>query len=363
MPQIKSRQIGLSFDMFGCPNRCRHCYIGRLPNWNMTEEDVRWAVDQFRRYTRSGDDHPFFEAINAVTWIREPDFSDDYKRLYELEVELSDMKTFRAQWELMSIWRAARDEGYAPWAHSIGIRTCQMSFFGVGETQDWLHRRKGAFQDCLIATERLLDAGIKPRWQLFLTRKILPELGEILKLVERLRLEERVRALGGEFTMFIHPPALSGEGRFLDHLRPTIDEIRAIPSELIEASLKHMNRDRIWATEGETVNRILNEEDKFPYSIADPEELFFIVNGGWNVFTNTGTSCEPWWRLGNLKKDPLHQIIENFEQNRSIGLHTVHSVPLKELAMRYGDPNSRLIDAGVDELWVSRYCEEIMGRS
>ena len=54
------------------------------------------------------------------------------------------------------------------------------------ETNDWFYRRRGAFQDKLTATERLLDVGIKPRWQIFLTQKIIPEIGDLLKIVERL---------------------------------------------------------------------------------------------------------------------------------------------------------------------------------
>ncbi|MDO8684635.1 MAG: hypothetical protein Q7N50_14310, partial [Armatimonadota bacterium] len=257
MPLIEPRQIGLAFDMFGCPNRCRHCYIGRQPNEKLSEEDVRWAVDQFRGFTQSGEDSPFFESINVVTWNRDPDYSDDYKRLYELEVELSDTKTYRAEWELLSIWRLARDERYAPWAHGIGVRTCQITFFGIGETHDWFCRRPGAFQDCLTATERLLDAGIKPHWQLFLTRKMIPELGELLGLVDKLRLRERVAALGGEFTIFLHTPGPEGEARFIEHLRPTIEEAKSIPAELVAASEKHIGVERLWKTVGERVIEIL----------------------------------------------------------------------------------------------------------
>ena len=28
----KNRKLALVVDMYGCPNRCRHCWLGRLPN-------------------------------------------------------------------------------------------------------------------------------------------------------------------------------------------------------------------------------------------------------------------------------------------------------------------------------------------
>ena len=94
---------------------------------------------------------------------------------------------------LLSIWRLARDESYANRAKSVGPDTCQISFFGMRGTNDWFHRRKGAFDDALAAAHRLLDVGMKPRWQVFLTTKLLPELDEFLAIVEQARLAESSR--------------------------------------------------------------------------------------------------------------------------------------------------------------------------
>ena len=46
------------------------------------------------------------------------------------------------------------------------------------QSTDWGMRRRGAFRDQLTATERCLDAGIAPRWQLFLTKRCLAELDD-----------------------------------------------------------------------------------------------------------------------------------------------------------------------------------------
>ena len=85
----------------------------------------RVSIPPFRR---AGEDHPHFRKLRVSTSIREPDYSDDYRRLYELECELSDGKPYR--FELLSIWRLARDPEYARWAKGIGPDTCQISFFG-----------------------------------------------------------------------------------------------------------------------------------------------------------------------------------------------------------------------------------------
>jgi len=222
MPRLQSREISVLVDMAGCPNRCRHCWLGCPPNKRVSEETFRWVVQQFREWIYPGKQQPFADPLMVMTWYREPDFSPDYRELHELEKELNGGESIR--FELLSIWRLARDKNYAKWARDVGIknsrsgtglgtgtRSCQISFFGMEETTDYFTRRRGSFRDNLMATERLLEVGIKPRWQLFLTTLIIPELGDLLHLAESMNLEKRVSNIGGEFEIFIHAPGPDGE--------------------------------------------------------------------------------------------------------------------------------------------------------
>ena len=356
MPEIASRNIGLALDMRGCPNRCRHCYLGCPPNGNLTEDDLRWAAAQFREYVKPGEGRPFIERLTVSSCYREPDFSDDYARLHELSNELSDGGADR--YELLSVWRLARDGSYAEWAKRIGPDTCQITFFGLQQTNDWFYRRRGAFRDCLAATERLLDVGMKPRWQFFLTTKILPDLDGLMRLIDAMRLRERVQTLGGEFVAFIHPPDMSGEGANITHLAVTIDEARLVPDELLNASLPHLGRDSMWETEADIVSRAQSDPDSFghPYGYPKPW-LCFFVRGNWDVFPNMGTYT-PMWKLGNLKTDSVAEIIGRFETDSSPALAMNRTVTVADLARRYGDPESRLVDIGFAELWFERYCAE-----
>jgi len=359
MPEIKSGEIAIALDMYGCPNRCRHCWLGLPQNRPMDQKDLRWAAAQFRQYVRKGETRPFIDKLGVMSWFREPDFSDDYERLYELEAELSDVKPYR--FELLSVWRLARDENYAEWAKKVGPDTCQISFFGMEETNDWFYRRKGAFRDNLTATERLLDVGMKPRWQVFLTKKLIPEMGELLRLVDRLKLKDKVRSLGGDFVLFMHTPGPDGEARKIEYLRPTLEDTASIPGEIIESSKKHMKGERLWHTEAELVSEILTEEEQFPYAYSYPEILCFYIQNNWDVFSNMGT-LEPWWKLGNLKTDSVELIFDAFENNSPLGLKTIFTISPQELAKRFGDSKSRLIYTNKDDLealFVGKYCEQI----
>ena len=40
--------LGVMVDMAGCPNRCRHCWLGSHKNGNMTVNDFRSIADQLK---------------------------------------------------------------------------------------------------------------------------------------------------------------------------------------------------------------------------------------------------------------------------------------------------------------------------
>lgn len=348
MPRIERQRIGVAFDMHGCPNRCRHCWLGAASSRSLSEADVRWGVAQFRSYIAAADTP--IEELSVATWFREPDYGDDYRQLYELECELGDGEPPR--YELLSVWRLARDRSYAAWARSVGPDTCQISFFGLRETTDWFHRRPGAFDDALAATERLLEVGMKPRWQLFLTTGILPELEGLLALVDDLRIRQRVEALGSEFQLFMHPPGPDGEGRRIEELRPTAAQVADLPESILAASRRHFSTDVLWHTE-ESLYDGLSRDRSTPRADALPEELWFHLRSNWDVYSNAGTT-EPWNCLGNLRRDSVDTIINRFEQDDVPGLAVQFHLPAADLAERYGDPEGQRVYSGRDDL-LDRY--------
>lgn len=363
MPNIATKKIGVALDMHGCPNRCRHCYLGFGTNRKMSDDDLRWTAAQFRDYVETTDT---IESLNISSDFREPDFSNGYRHLYELEKALSDEEP--ARYELLSIWRLARDKGYASWAKSLGPQSCQIAFFGMEETTDWFYRREGAFKDALTATERLLEVGMKPRWQIFLTRRLIPEIDELLRLIKSLRLRERVQDLGGEFQVFMHTPSPIGEARRIEDLRPTIEEVTSLPEEILEASRRHFGRQTLWQTEGELYKSIMEKEETPPSDetlLDEPSRFWFFVTNNWDVFSNVGT-LEPWWKLGNLKVDSVETIVRRFQRDEILGLEVLMHYPQSKLAKEYGNPQGRKIYSGrgdLLDLYREEHCEATWRRS
>ena len=74
MPKIDRESIGVAFDLQGCPNRCRHCWLGPASGNTLSEAEVRWGAQLCRQVAEA---RAFcFERLTIATWFREPDYAD-----------------------------------------------------------------------------------------------------------------------------------------------------------------------------------------------------------------------------------------------------------------------------------------------
>ena len=208
--------ITLCLDMKGCPNRCRHCWMGWGPNGDMPEEDLAAAAADFA---------PFAENLELHDWDREPDYSDRYRERWELCRRLSGPRPHPPHFELASVWRLVRDGSYAPWLAGLGVEAVHLTLFGGEETTDWYTGRKGAYREILRAIEILLQNGIAPRIQAFASKRNLSELSQVEALMESLDLDRRCREIGREFACFVHQGSCDGKNMaFYNEVAQTIRE-------------------------------------------------------------------------------------------------------------------------------------------
>ena len=193
--------LAICADLYGCPNRCAHCWIGHMPNLPMAPDADERIMEKFR---------PYFNAIEFYSWLREPDFCADYRARWERDKRLS-VNCVPERFELASFWRLVRDPEYVKFLKEVGVPCVQLTFFGMEETTDRYIGRKGAFRELLRATEILLENGILPRWQGVrlwqiadvlgisdsnFSRKLRHELGgrekaKIIKIIDRIADAER----------------------------------------------------------------------------------------------------------------------------------------------------------------------------
>lgn len=65
----------------------------------------------------------------------------------------------------------------------------------------------------------------------------------------------------------------------------------------------------------------------------------FYVDRELNVYPNV-TSPSPQWRLGNLKKHGVNEVLENYTESKSAAQHTRRTVPLCEIVKARGSETS-----------------------
>jgi len=339
MEKWNMETLGVAVDMAGCPNNCCHCWLGKQKNGNISICDFRNIAAQFTNW-RDENGNPI-KKLGFSTWHREPDFRDDYRELWEMEKELSSPCMVK-RFELLSIWRLARDESYAKWAAEAfrthaenGRPVCQVTFFGMEGTTDWGINRKGAFKDSILATNRLIEAGIAPRWQLFATKRGLDDYEQFTRLIYELDLIKRCEAIGHKFDVFVNCFSPEGNGFYIDDETLEEGDLAKIPQGLIDIC-----RDSI-ENFGKPEYALLDElaSDNSPPN-ASANMHYISINADYDAYPNIA-EIAPWWRLGNLKTDGVDAIIKAYRDETTPGMVMNRTIPIRELAQKYGNKNSK----------------------
>jgi len=316
--------------MYGCPNRCKHCWLGVTPNGNLTIDDLKFVADTFR---------PFTNNLEINDRYREEDYPDNYKELWEITTELSDKKT--PHFENISYWRAVRDKEYIPWLYSLGVRAAQLTIFGDEEITDYFVGRKGAFKEILKTIETLLQNGIVPRIQTFIYKNNITQLPYMQQLIEELDLEKRCAYVGRKFVFFLHQGSCSGENEQFYDVWITPEDIEKIPPKLIDFTLKHWDKSNITEVLGKPEQEFYNQliYDSSTMSGIVTDSPVFFIDKNLNVYPNYETPS-PWWCLGNLKTDGAEKILDTYINNGSIAQHAMLTIPISEMVKKYGNPES-----------------------
>ena len=332
MSNFNMSYLGVMVDMAGCPNRCRHCWLGSHRNGHINVDEFKNIAAQFRSW--HDEEGRSIAEMSFFSWWREPDYRNDYRELWLLEQELSSPG--RAQrFELLSTWRLAHDESYAKWAATLSPKTCQITFFGMEENTDWGMCRKGAFRDQIIATKRCLAAGIAPRWQLFITKRCLNELDDFLRLIYDLKLFERCEEIGQKFEVFIGGVSPEGNGYGIENLRPEENDLHLIPNELL--SISREGTEMLGQPEYRLLKELMECDTPPNKSVNSP---CLAINADYDVYPNIAEPAK-WWKLGNLKTDGILKILTNYREERTPGMRMNRTIPVSELAKTYGDLNSK----------------------
>ena len=311
------KSLTLAVDMFGCPNRCLHCWLSHMPNKKMDDGADKWIVDCFK---------PYFDKIEFFSWLREPDFCQNYRERWEIDKELS-VNTVPRRFELGSFWRLVRDPEYVLFLKEVGVKCVQLTFFGLKETTDRYIGRKGAFEELLKATDILIEHEITPRWQTFINEENKDEIVQLLQLTDELKIKERVEAFGGTFKFFVHAGSCDGENRKLYPVRINKGDV---PEVLIPYFLNYGEN----YSERELCEKLKNDSS---YIVPHNEEdIVIYVANDYDLFFNF-THMEKEWKIGNLKTDSIEELVRRILEEDIPALEKARSITVGELVSKYGE--------------------------
>ena len=310
--------LNLVVDLYGCPNRCLHCWLGHMPNRAMEKDADQFIVDSF---------YPYFDRIAFYSWVREPDFCADYAARWERDKAISK-NALPERFELASFWRIVRDGDYIPFLRSVGVKKVQLSFFGLAETQDRYVGRKGAFEEVCRASDLLIEGGIVPRWQGFINEENRDELVEVLHLAQDVQREKCP-----ELEFFVHEGSCDGENR---RLYP----IRIQKSHIPEALLPYyLDYDKIM-TEKECCAALKSDGGHPSFPIG--KNITLNISNTYDVYYNFTHMTRPWV-IGNLKTDDPDVLVRRILTGDTFALHKAQTCTWAALSEAYGDPDSEKV--------------------
>lgn len=309
------KQLNLVVDLYGCPNRCLHCWLGHMSNRRMDEDADAYIMDFFS---------PYFEKIAFYSWLREPDYCEDYQNRWKRDLEISK-SAVPQRFELASFYRIVRDDAYIPFLRSVGVKKVQLTFFGLKSTQDKYVGRTGSFEEIMRASDMLIDGGIIPRWQCFLYEENKDEIVQIYWMANRIQ-ESRCP----ELEFFVHEGSCEGENRKLYPIRIQKDHI---PAELTPV---YLNYDEL-LTEGECCELLCKDDSAPIFPIGD--EITLNISNKYDVFYNFTHMTKPWI-IGNLKTDAPDTLVQNIISGNTPALNAAKHCRWSELTANYGDFSS-----------------------
>ena len=131
------KSLTLVVDMKGCPNRCKHCWLGHFNNTPIEDNADEFLVAYFKNY---------FENITFYSWLREPDYTKAYVKRWNKDNEIS-INVKPQRFELASFYKLNRDKNYVKFLKDVGVKVVQLTYFGLEEMTDKYVGRKGAYKE------------------------------------------------------------------------------------------------------------------------------------------------------------------------------------------------------------------------
>lgn len=313
--------IGLTIMAAGCNNRCRHCSMSAEPTAKtfLSLDEIGKIFEQLDSANR--DSPPLFGKLNVLLSY-EPMAHPDIADIWQL---IASMPRTQRSVEVVATngSRIARAKDYRDLLKKMkdaGLKTIQLSPYGLESTHDWFASREGAFQDLMSAAKRGVDVGLMINWQYFFHKKNVNELQELVNYGREITKNGK-----SEESISIVSPA--GRGREIENLRPDSDDLQKLPEEIRRIKFLPDYRSEAEWIEEAINGRMENLLQEYYQEIREREypELFFH-------FDKQNIN-----RVSEIIAESRHR-----KKTKKLG-EDISEPDLKWLARKYGDKENRAL--------------------
>jgi len=224
------KTIASTIVIAGCNNGCKHCSmsapISHDPDDHplLSLDEVREIFEQFGKANDASP--PLFGKLNVLL-AYDPMLHPHIAEIYQLATSFPYSSDFHKTVATNGSGIASA-ENYRDMLGKMkdaGLKTIQLSSYGLESTHDWFACRRGAFQEMILAAQRSTEAGLMVNWQHFFHKKSADELHELMAYGRKV-------TEGGEWEESISLVAPAGRGREIEHLRPDSDDLQKLPQEI-----------------------------------------------------------------------------------------------------------------------------------
>ncbi|MBV9848195.1 MAG: radical SAM protein [Armatimonadetes bacterium] len=324
--------LNMHMEVAGCPTVCKHCWAQGVPYGMMPLEDIRFALEGARQFCDdAGIDfgsYPMHEiaahpqAAEVMRLFREV-CGDDFEPLPTTGVPFAT----RDDWRELATAIGAQ-----------GTRHFWVAFHGLGAEHDALVSRDGAFQETLLAVERVKCLGFRCGANVFVTRELAAQFEPMAETLQRLGLS------GMAWDVARYYP--TARARQYEAHRPTLDDLRPISDRVrrltIYGEVQWKNLEAY--TEAAWVRKAMRDEWEAacqPWELIPQEGVSLVCRP--NLDVHTGEAGLYGQRHGNLKADgvatTLRRAIDYGPRSKDSLYRLPDPLPsIAELAERHGDP-------------------------
>lgn len=335
--------LHLYVEVAGCPTVCKHCWAQGVGYGMMPLDDVRWVLDETQRFCQdAGLDLGAFPMHEIAAHPQAPEVMQLFRDVCGGDPGFEPLATTGVPIATREDWREL-----ATAVGAQGTRHFWVAFHGLGAEHDRQVNRAGAFEETLLAVQRVKSLGFGCGANIFVTGEMAARFDTMSETLRPLGLS------GMSWDVARYQP--TARARQYERHRPTLSDLCPIAEQVqsltVYGETQWKNLEAY--TEAAWVRRALDGEwlDAYhPFEIAQtsgvPDGPNLVCRS--NLDVHTGAAGLYGQRHGNLKTDGVAATLQKAVDYGPRSTDSLYRVPdpmppIEEMAERYGDPRGQAV--------------------